>query len=218
MDGEAFDRLSVQWQRLREQATRRSALQVLLGGSLAAAIGLAGDRSEAKNKNRKHKYKKCRGYGAFCDGNHDCCAGNCRNNHCYPGNGGGGNGHNCNGINCPNGWDCQRNYNVYVCVPNNYNNCCGGYCYGGSYNCCDGYYGNGACPAGWDCCGFNQCCGDNQHCCGNGRCCPNGWSCNGNGTCDPYYYDGVSTSSAESIPSTPAVTIDESQYYKIPEQ
>jgi len=218
MDGEAFDRLSVRWQRLREQATRRGALKYLLGGSLAVAIGLEADQSEAKNKKHKHKYNKCRGYGAFCDSNHDCCAGNCRNNHCYAGNGNGGNGRYCNGINCPNGWGCQHNGYVSVCVPNNYNNCCGGYCYGGSYGCCNGNYGGGACPAGWDCCGFNQCCGDNQHCCGNGRCCPNGWSCNGNGTCDPYYYNGVSTSSAESIPSTPAITLDESQYYKIPEQ
>jgi hypothetical protein len=217
MDGETFDRLSVQLQRLREQATRRGALRLLLGGSLAAAISLPVEQSEAKNKNRKNKYNKCRGYGAFCDSHHDCCGNNCINNHCYPGHGGGGNGSNCNGLNCPNGWGCQRNGSVYVCVPNNYDRCCGGYCYGSSYNCCNGNYGGVGCPIGWECCGFNQCCGDNQHCCGNGRCCPNGWYCNNNGTCDPYYYNGVSTSSAESIPSTPAISNDESEYYKIPE-
>jgi len=222
MDGEAFDRMSVRWQKLREQATRRGALRFLVGGSLAAATGLQVDRTEAHKKNKnKYKNHNCRGYGGYCNGSRDCCGGNCINNHCFPGNGGGGNGNGnyCNGINCPNGWGCQHNGSVSVCVPDNYNNCCGGYCYGGSYGCCNGNYGGGACPAGWDCCGFNQCCGDNQHCCGNGRCCPNGWYCNSNGTCDPNnYYNGVSATAAESIPSTAAVTLGEDQYYKIPEQ
>ena len=216
MDGEAFDRLSVQWQRLREQATRRGALRFLVGGSLAAAIGLDVDRGEA-HKKHKNKNKKCRGYGAFCNSHHDCCANNCRNNHCYPGNGG-GNGRYCNGLNCPNGWSCNRNGSVYVCVPDNYNNCCGSYCYGGSYNCCNGNYGGVGCPGGWDCCGFNICCSEGWHCCGNGRCCPNGWYCNNNGTCDANTYDVNSASAAESIPSIPATAIDESEYYKIPEQ
>jgi hypothetical protein len=74
-----------------------------------------------------------------------------------------------------------------------------------------------ACPGGWDCCGFNLCCSDGWHCCGNGRCCPNGWSCNYNGTCDANNYDPYSASAAESIPSTPAVAVAESEYYKIPE-
>jgi hypothetical protein len=233
MDGEAFDQLSVQFHRLREQATRRGALGLLMGGVLVATGGLRGNLAGAKykhhhhddyyhhhhnNHNHKHKHNNCHGYGAFCHSDSECCTHNCINNHCYPGHGGGGGGHYCNGIHCPNGWDCQWNGGVSVCVPDNFNNCCGSYCYGGSYGCCDGNYGGGACPPGWDCCGFNQCCGDNQHCCGNGRCCPDGWSCNNNGTCDPYYYDGVSASSAESIPSTPAIAIDESEYYKIPEQ
>ena len=82
----------------------------------------------------------------------------------------------------------------------------------------DGYYGGGACPAGWDCCGFGLCCGNNQHCCGNGRCCPDGWSCNNNGTCDPYNYNAASATAAQAIPSTPAIAITEDQYYKIPAQ
>ena len=75
MDGKSFDRLSVVVHRLREQATRRGALRLLLGGSLAVAGTLVADEGEARRrKNRKRK--KCRGYGAVCGGNRDCCAGN----------------------------------------------------------------------------------------------------------------------------------------------
>ena len=58
MDGEAFDRLSVQWQRLRERATRRGALRFLLGGSFAAAIGLPADQSEAKQQEQQTQVQK----------------------------------------------------------------------------------------------------------------------------------------------------------------
>jgi hypothetical protein len=217
MDGETFDRLSVQIQRLRDQATRRGALRVLLGGSLAAVGGFFGKEAAAKNKRRRNKYSRCRGYAAFCDSHHDCCTNNCINNRCFPGHGGGG-GRNCNGINCPNGWSCRRNGNVSVCVPNNFNNCCGGYCYGSSFNCCNNFYGAGACPFGWDCCGgFNQCCGENQFCCGNGQCCPDGWYC-GNIACYANQNAAIASDSSTSRPFIAPVTIGESQYYKLPDQ
>ena len=44
MDGESFDRLSVVVHRLRDNATRRGALGLVLGGSVAALSGLLDGR------------------------------------------------------------------------------------------------------------------------------------------------------------------------------
>ena len=69
MDGESFDRLSVVVHRLRDKATRRGALGLVLGGSVAAVSGLLTEDAGAKkhNKNGKNKKNKdCRGFGAKC--------------------------------------------------------------------------------------------------------------------------------------------------------
>jgi hypothetical protein len=186
MDGEAFDRLSMVVHRLRDTATRRDAMRVLLGGSVVAATGLLGDDAEArKKKNKKSKKNACRRYTGRCNRNRDCCNGKCRNGWCYynGGGGGGGGNTNCGGRRCPNGWRCQKQGGVSVCVPKGYPTYCGGNnAYVPGYQCCNGANG-GACPSGWKCCGgFNQCCGPDQRCCGNGRCCPRGWYC-GNVAC-----------------------------------
>ena len=52
MDGESFDRLSVVVHRLREKASRRTALRLLLGGSAVAAGGLLVDSADARKKNK----------------------------------------------------------------------------------------------------------------------------------------------------------------------
>jgi hypothetical protein len=87
MDGESFDRLSVVVHRLRDKATRRSALGLVLGGSAAALSGLlAQDVSAKKHKNNgKKKHKNCRGFGAGCKSNKDCCNSNCRSGRCWQG-------------------------------------------------------------------------------------------------------------------------------------
>jgi hypothetical protein len=52
MDGALFDRLSVVVHRLHAKGTRRSALGLILSGTVAAASGLLADDVDAKNKNR----------------------------------------------------------------------------------------------------------------------------------------------------------------------
>jgi hypothetical protein len=176
MDGETFDRLSVVVHRLRNTATRRGALGLLFGGSLAAAGTLLGEDASAK-KNKNRKKNNCRGFGAKCSRNSDCCFSKCRNGRCWYGGGGGGGGgnKNCGGRKCQAGWDCCKTAGVSVCVPDNYPTCCGGNSYLPNYRCCAG---GGACPFGGECCGgFNQCCDSGWKCCGNGRCCPDGWDC-----------------------------------------
>ena len=207
MDEASFDRLSVIVHRMRDQSTRRGALRLLLGGSVAAAGALVTAETDAK----KNKHKNCSGYGGRCNGNKNCCGGRCINGFCFPGNGGGGGGgKNCGGRRCANGWSCCRQSGVDVCVPNNYPTCCNGNGYVGGYHCCGGY--GGACPSGWECCGgFNQCCGENQRCCGNGRCCPRGWYC-GDIACYAYQDARSNAVSAESMPFSDPVTIDESDW------
>jgi hypothetical protein len=218
MDGESFDRLSVVVHRLRDQATRRGALRLLLGGSVAAAGGLLTQDADAKkHKNKKHKNKKhknCRGYGAKCQSWRDCCSGNCFGNRCFQsggGGGGGGGGKHCGGRRCPAGWGCCRSNGVSVCVPNNFPTCCGGNSYSSGYRCCGGPYG-GACPFGGECCGgFNQCCQSGWKCCGSNTCIPKDWDC------DDFFLqqaesDGVSTESKPRIPSAAPVTIDDSDW------
>src|SRR3954463_12010776 len=56
MDDEKFDRLSMQFHRLREQASRRGALGLLMGGVLAAAGGLRADQTKAKYKHHNDDY------------------------------------------------------------------------------------------------------------------------------------------------------------------
>ncbi|MCC7025065.1 MAG: hypothetical protein IT338_19695 [Thermomicrobiales bacterium] len=178
MDGEAFDRLSVAVHRLRGQATRRGALRMLLGGSVAAASGLLGHDAEAKKKKKnKNKKNNCRGYGGRCKKNGDCCYGKCRNGWCYyNGSGGGGGGNkNCGGRKCPSGWGCCKQNGVSICRPNTFPTCCGNKGWTDGYRCCNSRSGQ-VCPINQECCGIS-CCQDGWKCCGNGRCCPDGWRC-----------------------------------------
>ncbi len=184
MDGESFDRLSVVVHRLRDQASRRSAFRLLLGGALVGAGALAADDTDAKkknkNRNKNARRKRCRGYGAGCGSNRDCCNGKCRNGRCwYTGNGGGGGGRNCGGAHCPNGWRCRSQAGVHVCVPNNFPTYCDGKnWYTSDYRCCDGIP-SGACRAGNECCGgAGQCCQNGWKCCSGRTCIPNDWDCN----------------------------------------
>jgi hypothetical protein len=181
MDGSSFDKLSVSVHRLREQASRRNALRLLAGGTVAAVGGAIATETDAKkkHKNKNKKYKKCRNnfYGGFCNGNKDCCNGKCRNGICwYNGGGGGGGGRGgCGGVRCPNGWTCRRQGPANICSPYNYPNYCGNNTYwNGNYKCC-GFSGI-ACPSG-ECCGIATCCQVGWRCCGN-TCIPNNWNCN----------------------------------------
>jgi hypothetical protein len=216
MDGASFDRLSRVVLGLRDRASRRGALRLVLGGSLAAAAGLLAEDADARRRNRN---RNCRGYGGFCNGPRDCCSGSCINNRCFPGRGRGRHGRrHCGGRYCAAGWGCCNYNGVSVCVPNNYPTCCGGSnSYAGGYYCCGG--GGGACPAGWDCCGgFNQCCGPNQQCCGNGRCCPVGWYC-GDIACHAFQESDVAAQgvkSAESVPFSAPVTVNSSDWVSLP--
>ncbi len=215
MDGESFDRLSVVVHRLREQASRRTALRLILGGSLAAAGALTAVDGEAKKKNKRNKNrwrKRCRGYGAGCNSNRDCCNGGCRNGRCwYTGNGGGG-GH-CGGRRCPNGWVCRNQSGVHVCVPDNYPTYCGGNTwYGSGFKCCDGIP-NGACTVGSECCGgLGMCCQSGWQCCGGNTCIPNDWDC------DDFFRQSsseVGSESGSSIPSAAPTPVSEQDYITI---
>ena len=183
MDGKRFDRLSVVVHRLRDQASRRGALRLLLGGTAIVATGLLPDEADAK-KRKKHKKrnrnKNCRGYGGGCRSNKDCCNGRCRSGICwYTGGGGGGGGRWCGGRRCPNGWSCRNQAGVHVCVPNDFPTYCGGNSwFGPNYICCDGIP-NGACLTGGECCGgFGMCCQPGWRCCGGRTCIPRDWDCN----------------------------------------
>lgn len=175
MDPDSFDRLSVVVHRLRERATRRGALGLLVGGAVAAVAAVFGDDAEAKRRGR-NRNRSCRGFGGSCRGDGDCCSRNCINNRCYNVGGGGG-GRRCDGRTCPADWKCCKSGSTSVCVPNTYPTCCGGNSYVPGYLCCSGSTG-GACPVNQDCCGsFGQCCQPGWKCCGNGRCCPDNWTC-----------------------------------------
>lgn len=219
MNGDAFDRLSTIVNHLRETTSRRDALRALLGGS-AAVAAMAID-SDAEAKKKKHRNKRCRGYGATCNGNKDCCAGSCRNGRCwYTGNGnGGGGGKNCNGQRCPSGWSCCRQSGISICVPSNYPTCCGNqnYSYGYGYQCCNGGYG--ACYSGGECCpgsGGTGCCQEGWKCCGNGRCCPRGWDC-GDFVCTYNQYQDaeIGSESVQTMPSVEAQQVPESDRFAL---
>jgi hypothetical protein len=79
MDGESFDRLSVVVHRLRSKATRRGALGLVVGGSIAAVSGLLADDASARSRNKRSgkRNKGCRGFGAKCESSKDCCFSKC---------------------------------------------------------------------------------------------------------------------------------------------
>ena len=214
MDGESFDRLSVVVHRLRDKATRRGALGLLLGGSVAAASGLLADDADAKKNNKNKKNGNCRGYGATCRSNKDCCYSKCRSGRCWY-DGGGGNGQHCGGKNCPSGWGCCNTSGISVCVPNNYPTCCGNQSFANGYSCCGGY--GGACLGGIDSCTgqFGVCCQPGWKHCNNGytsTCIPHDWDCN-------MFFNqvaGVTTESAQPIPTADPVAIAAEDWIELP--
>lgn len=207
MDGESFDRLSVVVHRLRDRASRRGALGLLLGGSVAAASGLLAHDAGAKNKNKNKKNSNCRGYGGKCWSNRDCCFSKCRSGRCWYGGGGGGK--HCGGRTCSSGWGCCNFSGVSVCVPNDYPVCCGNQGFADGYTCCGDY--GGACLGGFDSCTgqFGVCCQPGWKHCQNSVtsiCIPNSWDC------DQFFYQesqdgGFTTESTERIPTADPVTI-----------
>jgi len=207
MDGESFDRLSVVVHRLRDKATRRGALGLLLGGSVAAVSGMLADEAGAKNKNKNKKNNNCRGFGARCGSNKDCCFSNCRYGRCWYG-GGGGRKH-CGGRICQSDWHCCSSSGISVCVPRNYPVCCGNQSFVDGYHCCGGT--GGACLGGIDSCTgqFGICCQPGWKHCNSGfftgQCIPNDWSCND--LSQSSQSDGLSAESTEETPTTAPVAI-----------
>jgi hypothetical protein len=191
MDGESFDRLSVVVHHLQNKATRRSALGLLFGGTLAAGASLLGEEAGAR-KGSKNRKNNCRGFGGKCDSNRDCCSSNCRNARCYGSGGGGGGNNNCGGRKCPSGWDCCRQSGVDVCVPRNHPTC----------------FNNGGCPSGWRTCGSNgpvrNCCAPGTHCCNsNGF---NNFCLNDMFNCNDFFANSVRTEGALEVSEPVAVT------------
>jgi hypothetical protein len=195
MDGASFDRLSVVVHRLRDQATRRGALRLLVGGSIAAVIGPEIDDTEAHKRHRhKKRHKNCKGFGGRCNGNGGCCNGRCINGFCFPGNGGGGGGGGGNGC-CrgfPNDYQCCRFNGVDICVHRNDFRCNGNICGFGRQ------------------CGLT-CCQQDYQCCDSGRglCCPDfsGWHC-GDIACE-FHQDADATGAPQdTMPFTEGVPIE----------
>ena len=182
MDGESFDRLSVVVHRLRDKATRRGALGLVLGGSIAAVSGLLTEDAGAKkhNKNGKNKKNKdCRGFGAKCGSNKDCCFSNCRSGRCWYGNGGQS---RCGGKTCTTvGVAAAPMASRSVCQTTTPSAAATRVSSTG-YTCCGG--NGGACLGGIDSCTgqFGVCCQPGwRHCTSGffaGSCIPNDWDCN----------------------------------------
>jgi hypothetical protein len=206
MDGESFDRLSVIVHRLRDKATRRSALGLLLSGSVAAVSGMVADNASARDRNRNNN---CRGVPRRCDSHRDCCTSNCRAGRCWSSGGGGGGGERCGGQNCQSDWRCCKSSGVSVCVPRNYPTCCGNKSFRKGYHCCGG--SGGACPGGVDRCTdqFGVCCPSGWKYCSRGfykgRCIPKDWSCNE--LSQSRNADSISAASTEPVPTSPPVEI-----------
>jgi hypothetical protein len=195
MDGESFDRLSVVVHRLRDTATRRGALRLLLGGSAATALLVLEGETEARRRRRRRG--RCKGFGGRCGSSRDCCDGRCRNGFCFPGGGGGGN--NCNGQRCPDGWGCCRVSGVDVCVPRNHPAC----------------FNNGICPNTWRTCGFNgpvrRCCQPNERCCNNGQF--DNFCLNDFFNCDDFFPDSLRAEGAPEVSEPiPVTEIDPEEF------
>jgi hypothetical protein len=200
MDGESFDRLSVVVHLLRDNATRRSALGLVLGGSMTAVSGMLTEDAGAKKKNKKNS--NCRGFGGNCQSNKDCCFSKCRSGRCWYGS---RSGQRCGGKQCDNGWGCCRFDGVSVCVPRNYPVCCGNQSFVNGYHCCGG--SGGACLGGVNSCTgqFGVCCQSGWKYCSSGfyagQCLPDGWSCSD--LSQSSQSDGFSAESTEAIPTAP---------------
>lgn len=209
MDGKSFDRLSVVLHRLHKQGTRRGALGLILGGSLAAVNGLLAGDADAKKKNGRHKNKKkrhCRSHGGWCDSHGDCCDGNCWGGRCWSR---GRHGLRCGGQHCAADWGCCTSSGVSACVPFNVPTCCGNYGFASGYTCCGGY--GGACLGGLEACTgqFGICCQPGWKHCHNSftsTCIPNTWDC------DRFFSQssqsaGLTVESAEPIPTADPIEV-----------
>ena len=217
MDGESFDRLSVVVHRLHAKGSRRGALGLIFGGSMAAASGLLADDVDAKNKNRRNKNRKkwhCKGYGGSCDSHGDCCSSKCWGGRCWNH---GGRGTHCGGRPCPADWGCCTSNGISVCVPHNFPTCCGNYGFANGYTCCGGY--GGACLGGLDTCTgqFGVCCQPGWKHCHNSfssTCIPNHWDC------DRFFYqssqrEGVVTESSDEIPTADPVQVPAGDWIRL---
>ena len=208
MDGESFDRLSVVVHRLRDKATRRGALGLVLGGSVAAVSGMLTDDAGAKKRNKNKKNSNCRGFGGKCRSSKDCCYSKCRSGRCWYGDGSGG-GKHCGGRKCPAGWGCCKSSGVSVCVPHNYPVCCGNQSFANGYTCCGG--SGGACLGGIDSCTgqFGVCCQPDWKYCSSGffggQCIPKGWDCSD--LSQSSQGDSISAESTEPILTTAPVAV-----------
>jgi hypothetical protein len=215
MDGESFDRLSVGVHRMRDRATRRGALGLLLGGSIAAVSGLLAGDTEARRRNRNKKNSNCRGFGGKCWSNKDCCFSKCRSGRCWYGSG--GSGKHCGGRTCPAGWGCCNSSGVSVCVPNNYPVCCGNQSFTDGFTCCGG--SGGACPGGFDSCTgqFGLCCQSGTRFCTHGffagQCIPTGWDCDD--LSQSSQTEGISAESTEPPPTTQPQPISQADWIEI---
>ncbi len=181
MDPTRFDALSRALTTISARHPSRRALFPILGGLLAAGLGVA---TETSAKKRKRKCKGANANKTFCRG-----GGGCRDLTSDPAH--------CGicfracgaGETCANG-QCSGE----ECTPN----CAGATC--GAADGCGGFCARGSCPAGESCggggepnvCGTGGCtpscadkaCGDDGC---NGSCgtCPDGQTCRDNGTCVP---------------------------------
>ena len=223
MDGESFDRLSVVVHHLREKATRRGALGLLLGGSAAAATGLLANDAAARNRhrhrNKRKKTNNCRGFGGQCWSNKDCCNSQCRSGRCWYGDGGVGN--HCGGRICDADWGCCTSNGISVCVPHNFPTCCGNHGFASGYTCCGDV--GGACLGGLETCTgqFGVCCQQGWKHCNNGfygsTCIPNWWDC------DRFYNQssqsaGFTTESAEEIPTSDPITVPAEDWIQLAQE
>lgn len=204
MDGESFDRLSIVIHRLRDKATRRSALGLALGGSVAAVSGLLAEDAGARHRNQAKN--DCRGFGGPCSSNRDCCYSKCRSGRCWHGR---ARRKRCGGRNCPSGWGCCSSSGISLCVPRKYPVCCGSQSFVNGYTCCGG--SGGACLGGVDSCTgqFGVCCQSGTRYCTSGffkgQCIPNGWSCDD--LSQSSQSGGISAESTEPIPTTAPAAI-----------
>jgi hypothetical protein len=214
MDGDSFDRLSVGVHRLRDRATRRGALGLLLGGSVAAVSGLLTEDSEARRRNRRGKNRNCRGFGGRCGSSKDCCFSRCRFGRCWYGS---GSGSRCGGQTCDNGWGCCNFNGVSVCVPHTYPVCCGNQSFASGYHCCGG--NGGACLGGIDSCTgqFGMCCQSGWKYCSSGfyagQCLPKDWDCDD--LSQSSQAEGISAESTEPPPTTEPQPISPADWIEI---
>jgi hypothetical protein len=222
MDHDSFDRLTVAIDRWRDRATRRSTLRLLVGGSVAAA-GLTAADADARRRERDI----CRGIGASCKRDRDCCTDTCLADRCrIPGS------QECGNRTCLPGFKCCRgNGSERKCTPRGFPTCCGSFSFADGFRCCrssdsgqsgacpsnstccSNRVGAGCCPQGMKCCD-GGCCPDGMICCHHG-CCPDGFRCASSGCA----IDGTATAGTRRMsktrPFTDRLEIDEADVIEV---